>query len=678
MSKAHSLEVLLIEDNPGDARYIEELLREATELSLRVREDDQQTTSHGDSSTPALTHTSRLEEGLELLAKDQFDAVLLDLNLPDSNGIETLSVVLDGTDVPVLVLTGRSDREVGTTALREGAEEYLVKDEINGDLLVRSLFHAIERRQNQREMKRHELLLEESTDVNAIFALDGTFQYVTPSVETVLGYEPTAIVGDVAVEYVHPDDRSSVEAAFERLLDGDEETRFEFRFEHADGDWVILEAHGRNLSDDPLVDGVVVYMRDVTERVERERKLARQREHLAALNDLNGVVREINEALVEQSTREEIEELVVDRLAESDSYSGAWIGDVDLQRQVVEPRVSGGMDGYLDEVEITVGDEPTGRGPAGESVRSGAIVSVNDIQSDESFEPWREHALERGFRSSASIPIAFHGTLYGILGVYADRPGAFEGQERTVIGQLGDTVGHAINAIERKQVLESDEVLEVEFAVPNYAESRGVGATAGTITFRRAVPIGGGQYVVYGTATEPGLETLGGLEERIDVWDDLTVIGGDEEYRFELDLSQPPVISAIAERGGRLHSAVIEDGSYRLVVHLPPDGDVREIAAAIRETLPDAQLIAQRQTTPDVGTLPSAPNQLEDALTARQRNVLETAYYGGFFEWPREQTGEDIADTLDVSPPTFHQHLRAGEAKILESIFEETDRDLDR
>jgi PAS domain S-box-containing protein len=332
MSKAHSLEVLLIEDNPGDARYIEELLREATELSLRVREDDQQTTSHGDSSTPALTHTSRLEEGLELLAKDQFDAVLLDLNLPDSNGIETLSVVLDGTDVPVLVLTGRSDREVGTTALREGAEEYLVKDEINGDLLVRSLFHAIERRQNQREMKRHELLLEESTDVNAIFALDGTFQYVTPSVETVLGYEPTAIVGDVAVEYVHPDDRSSVEAAFERLLDGDEETRFEFRFEHADGDWVILEAHGRNLSDDPLVDGVVVYMRDVTERVERERKLARQREHLAALNDLNGVVREINEALVEQSTREEIEELVVDRLAESDSYSGAWIGDVDLLR----------------------------------------------------------------------------------------------------------------------------------------------------------------------------------------------------------------------------------------------------------------------------------------------------------------------------------------------------------
>jgi predicted DNA binding protein len=487
----------------------------------------------------------------------------------------------------------------------------------------------------------------------------------------VIGYTPEEMVGESALEYVHPDDREDGAEALEAILAG-ETPIVEFRFERPDGSWVILEGRGRNLQDDPLVDGVAIYTRDVTERVARTEQLERQREQLAALNDLNAVVRDINYAVIEQSTREEIEQLVVDRLAGSDSYRFAWIGSVDLRRGTVELHAEAGVENYLDDLDISIEeDTATGRGPTGTAVRTGEMQVINDVQSDPIYEPWRDRAEEYGYRSSAAIPIEYQGTLYGILNVYADRPNAFEGQERAVVGQLGGTIGHAINAIERKQALVSDEVLEVEFTAQQYLDSHGLAADAGTITFNRAVPIGGGDYVVYGTATEDALDTLDALTETLDHWEAVTVSGDGATRRFELDVSQPPIISRLAERGGRLHQAVIEDGAYHLVIHLPPSADVREFAEIVQDALPGAQLIAQRQASPEERSLPSLAGDLEDRLTVRQQNVLEAAYYAGFFEWPREKNGEEIAESLDVSAPTFHQHLRAGERKLLESVFEE-------
>jgi predicted DNA binding protein len=60
-----------------------------------------------------------------------------------------------------------------------------------------------------------------------------------------------------------------------------------------------------------------------------------------------------------------------------------------------------------------------------------------------------------------------------------------------------------------------------------------------------------------------------------------------------------------------------------------------------------------------------------DELTDRQRAALEAAYYAGFFEWPREHSGESVADSLGVSPPTFHQHIRAAENKVMQAFLED-------
>lgn len=268
-----SLRLLLIEDNPGDARFIRELLHEATELSRRVgdRAFAQRSGSRVDQSAPTLLHETRLAAGIDRLDED-IDIVLLDLSLPDSDGLDTLTTLLDHTDTPVVVLTGLRDRDTGIEALHQGAQEYLVKDEINSDLLIRSVYQAIERREHKRELRKYETLIEASTDVNAILDPDGTVRYVTPSVEPILGYDPDELVGANVFEYIHPDDRKPTKEAYKKISEGGLHAA-EFRFRHADGSWIILEGRGRDLLDDPLIEGVVVYTRDITERKERERKL---------------------------------------------------------------------------------------------------------------------------------------------------------------------------------------------------------------------------------------------------------------------------------------------------------------------------------------------------------------------------------------------------------------------
>jgi serine phosphatase RsbU (regulator of sigma subunit) len=120
--------VLLIEDNRGDARLIQEYLAEVEGLSFTLEVHE------------------RFVTGLERLARGGIDVVLLDLSLPDSRGLETfVRLHREGPAVPVVVLTGYNDEILAVKAVQEGAEDYLVKGYVTSNLLARSLRYAIER-----------------------------------------------------------------------------------------------------------------------------------------------------------------------------------------------------------------------------------------------------------------------------------------------------------------------------------------------------------------------------------------------------------------------------------------------------------------------------------------------------------------------------------------------------
>jgi len=453
-----------------------------------------------------------------------------------------------------------------------------------------------------------------------------------------------------------------------------------------DDPWGILGTHDTDPKDfsehdATFVQSVANILASAIERADHERELVAQRERIAALNNVNDVVRGITSAVIDQSTREEIERTVCDRLAETDSYAFAWIGDVDTSSQTVSLRAEAGVEGYLDDVVISVDpDDERSRGPTGRAFITREVQTARDAQSDAHYEPWRDLPDEYGFRASAAIPIVHENTIYGVLNVYTDRLAAFEGEEREVIGQLGEIVGHAIAAAERKRALLSDEVVELEFRIENVLDAIGVEGTADcTIELEHAVPIQGDEFLLFGRTTPSGVDVVQRMVNDIPFYRDVTFYDedgereadaeGDEWIRFDLGVSDPPVLSLVASLGGSVEEATIEDGDYRLRVHLSPSADVGRLMDKMRETYPSASLQRRQQLTVSRDGRNVGTGAVFEDLTERQRTALETAYHAGFFEWPRGASGEDLADRLGIAPPTFHQHLRKAERKVFDSVF---------
>jgi len=138
------IRVLLIEDNPGDARLIELMLAEA------------------DGDTFELRRVERMEDGLRELGAGGFDVVLSDLSLPDSHGLDTfLRLQGRAPHVPIIVLSGLKDATVALEAVHQGAQDYLIKGEVDGQLLSRAMRYAIERKRMSEQLHRYAAELRE-------------------------------------------------------------------------------------------------------------------------------------------------------------------------------------------------------------------------------------------------------------------------------------------------------------------------------------------------------------------------------------------------------------------------------------------------------------------------------------------------------------------------------------
>ena len=267
-----SLQVLLVEDNPTDVLLMEEALEEARATGFK------------------LTNVSRLDEALALLDAKPFDVVLLDLGLPDSQGIETF-VRLQSRHprVPVLVLSGLDDETIALQAVQAGAQDYLFKGVINCRMLVRTIRYAIERKRSDQRVMASEAsyrrLFETARD--GIFILDAATGQITdanPYLETLLGHKAAEFVGKRLWEIAPFRGTAASHAAFRTLQE-----KAHFRYDAVpltaiDGEQVYVEFTS-NIYE---VDGRQVIqcnIRDITERRQAENNLQRQAEEMARSND---------------------------------------------------------------------------------------------------------------------------------------------------------------------------------------------------------------------------------------------------------------------------------------------------------------------------------------------------------------------------------------------------------
>ncbi|MDG5776879.1 GAF domain-containing protein [Haloarculaceae archaeon H-GB2-1] len=197
------------------------------------------------------------------------------------------------------------------------------------------------------------------------------------------------------------------------------------------------------LSADP--ESLAVRVRNVADR---SRRLQRETQ----LDRINRVVRDVHRELVRATDRASLEQRVCDVISGSEPYVFAWIGENDPETAELKPRASAGIEqSYLDEISVTTDATATGKGPAGTAYRTREVAVVQNMAESESFEPWRQAATERGYRSAAAIPIQYRDDLLGMLLVYSDRQFAFDENERALLESVAEDLGFAIDSIENRK-----------------------------------------------------------------------------------------------------------------------------------------------------------------------------------------------------------------------------------
>ncbi len=184
------IKVLLIEDNPGDVRFIEEMLSEVQGVNYNIYNEGQ------------------LQTGLTHLSKDGVDVVLLDLGLPDSQGFDTFSKLsIHAKDVPIVVLTGLGDEKTALNAVQMGAQDYLVKGSVvEGRTLSRIIRYAIERKRAETKLRQSEehyrLLVETMNEGFMELDENNVFRYVNDALCVMLAYSQSEMIGQSITKFL--------------------------------------------------------------------------------------------------------------------------------------------------------------------------------------------------------------------------------------------------------------------------------------------------------------------------------------------------------------------------------------------------------------------------------------------------------------------------------------------
>ena len=518
-------------------------------------------------------------------------------------------------------------------------------------------------------------------DVFYVLDEDGRLDRWNDQLNDVTGYSDEELAGMDALGTMIPEaDRAALAAAMTAILEeGTTETRVSELITKG-GERIPYEFNGSRLTDadgEPI--GVAGTARDITQQQRRERALTHQSDRLRTLNHVNEVIRDVNKTLVRALTREEIRQTVCDLLAGEEAYRFAWIGEHDAASGRVEPVAWAGVEeGYLDarpggtEGPSVEGEQATEDVTAETAVRTGEMQVAQNIAEDAEFASWREAALDRGYESAVAIPLTYRETIYGVLCVYSPRPHAFDATERDVLAELGETIAYAMSAAERRRALTTDTVVELEFALTDrsvFAIDASARADC-TITLDGVVEGADGTVVEYVTVEGASPGTILDLAAEHEGIDAELITEYEEGGVFRLVSAGQSSTTVLADYGGVVREATAEAGESRLVVEFAQDADVRTIVEAIQSLYPGTELLAQRERERTAGRGAEFRADIEDALTDRQREVLKTAYLSGFFEWPRASTGEDVAEVLDIATPTFHEHVRSCERKLLAAFFE--------
>jgi PAS domain S-box-containing protein len=420
------IKVLLIEDDPEYVRLVRNAL-----AVIRTASFD-------------LECADRLSTGLERLAAGGIDVVLLDLLLLDGHGFDIFTRAYGrAVRVPIIVLVGLDDEALAIKMVQEGVQDYLV-DQVDGNLLARSIRCAIERNRAEEELDR---VFDLSLDMLCIADLDGYFKRLNPAFEITLGYAKEELLARPLVDFIHPQDQALFVAEMQRLATGAPGVYFENRCRCKDGscrwlEWRVVPVLAKGL--------IYAVARDVTERKEAEEVLRRRNEELMALNA-------IATTMSRPLDLDRILNVTLDEVLEVVEMDAGWI-------QLLDEDEDGGSlslvvhRGFSQEMAREIRTVRLGEGLTGKVAQLGRPIVVDKVSEDPrlSMETGRREALH----AFGAVPIKSRDKVLGVLGVFSRRPRQLSSQEVQLLTAIGHHIGMAIENVRLAEEASEMEILQ--------------------------------------------------------------------------------------------------------------------------------------------------------------------------------------------------------------------------
>ncbi len=418
------------------------------------------------------------------------------------------------------------------------------------------------------------------------------------------------------------------------------------------------------------------------ERAKREAELSRRREELSERNsrlertrEFNDLLRQINGTLVDADTLNDVATAVCTHLVDAERIAFAWFGETYRSNEGLQPlAVVGDEEGYLGDLSV-VGTDPTdslsveSSEPTVEAITSRTMTRVSDTSRGLDESSWRERAFVRGFQSVASVPVQYNDLMYGALSVYSNQPRAFEGILGDLLADLGETIGNAINGLETKRSLHSETRVELGLRVvdTNALATRISAALAEPVHIDGIIPDDEGRSVLsIQTAADPEQ-----LSDSVLAVESVNLLTDGETTRAAVTVTRPTLFDRLVDYGVTVERFRADSETAEITVVLPPSGTVRQLIEALDRHYDETELVSRRERSASEDTNVSITDGLIDRLTDRQYEVVQAAYLSGYFEWPRVSTGEEVAETLDITQPTFNRHLRTTEQKLFSALFDD-------